>query len=175
MQAFYQHKNLALAVTLATCGVPFPVDDGGRPVPFIHFYDGATLKKILGPDGAPLYAGWNVQDAARDAWQRGYRGTVVYQSQRCEMLERILKAYDKHSDLIARSEASGLPIQTTLDIDPETAARLCCQFTKNRNTFQEGWRTVVPYVEISSTSRRTTEGGHTAIVGKRTLARLSNV
>lgn len=168
----YQHRNLALAVTLATCGVPFPKDREGNDVPFIHFYDVVTLRKMKDEQGRPRYKGWEPMAAAQDAWRNGLRGTVVYQSLHCELLEKILRAYDKHSQMLIAADEGGAPAICNLQIQPEEAARLCCQFTKNRNVFQEGWQKVVPYLEIAGPLRREPDGDRTVFVGSFKLTRL---
>lgn len=157
MQKFWQTQNTALAVTLATCGVPFAKDETGNDVPVLNIYDGATLKRLG-------YSGWQLEDAARDAFRTGKRGLVVYQFETCLLLDRILKAYDTYSEGIRKSETDGVPMDS-VDVSPEDVARICCQFTKNRNVFVEGWRQVRPIVIEHGATRSYEENGRRVTEG----------
>jgi len=170
----YQTKNRAVAITLATCGVPFVKDRlSGRDLAFVHIYDAAILRQIKDGQGEPRYKGWPAEKAAIDAFRRGIPGLMVYSFQRTPLCERVLKAYDRHSKAIAAADAGGLPAPLTLNIEPEDAAVLCAQFTKNRNIFNHGWKAVRPYLHLPGASDTRTESGKTVIVGSFRLVPLA--
>lgn len=162
----YQTQNRALAITLATCGVPFAQDpEHGGDVPFIHLYDVAVLRRMKDEKGQPRFKGEPLEVAARKAFQAGIPGLIVYNFQRTELCDRVLKAYDAHSLRLQQIDQGAPLAALTLKIEPEDAAALCCQFTKNRNIFARDWKKLRPYLHLPGASEQRTEGGKTIIIG----------
>lgn len=152
----FQTQNTALAVTLATLGIPFATSDSGQPAPFLNIYDPGILKRLG-------YTGWNLEDAARDAHAKGRPGIVHYQFQRTPLLEQIIAAYNKRHEQIGAADHGLSPAPEEIDIDPEIAARLACQLLKNRSDMISGWKSAVPMLVIpggtSSEADPTRPGG----------------
>lgn len=167
MIPLFQTQNAALATTLATCGVPFYKDSAGTPCPFLNIYDAETLRR-LGYKGIPL------EEAARQAWRSGKKGILVYSFERTELCDRLIRSYDKQSASIAADDAnSPIPTETPLDIEPEIAARLCCQYVKNRNWFTTFWRGSTPFLSLEGDKHTTTENGKSITVGSFKLISLN--
>lgn len=175
MKIVFQTTNRAVAITLATCGVPFAKDEvSGADIPFVHIYDIAVIRAMKAPDGAPRFKGLPLEEAARRAFRAGLPGLLVYNFLRDELCERILKAYNAHSQALAGADAGGVPANLTLStVEPEDAAILCAQFTKNRNIFTHGWKAVRPFLHLPGTSDQRTEAGKTVIVGSFRLVPLA--
>lgn len=147
MKPIFQTQNTALAVTLATCGVPFPTDERGHPVPFVHFYDAPTLRRLG-------YQGWAPLDAARDAARTGKRGNVVYNFERTDRLDDVIRIWDKHSLSIKEADSAGRAAILTIPVDPQMVALICCQCLKNRSMMLEGWKTASPYYVVHGPTRQ---------------------
>lgn len=157
----FQTQNTALAVTLATLGVPFATSASGQPAPFLNIYDPGILKRLG-------YTGWNLEDAARDAHKHGRPGIVHYQFQRTPLLEKITAAYNKRHDQISSADFGAAAPPEEIDIDPELAARLACQLLKNRSDMIAGWKSAVPMLVIpgnTSTGSDPTRPGGKVVTG----------
>jgi hypothetical protein len=162
----YQTQNRALAVTLATCGVPFARDpERDCDVPFVHLYSVDILRRMRGADGQPLFKGLPLEDAARQAFHSGRPCFIVYNFRRTELCDRVLRAYDAHSRGLTGEQSPGLPPMIPLEIEPEQAAILCAQFTHNRNIFTTGWKTAQPYLHYAGSSTEEKDGTKTVIIG----------
>jgi hypothetical protein len=135
----FQTQNTALAVTLATLGVPFAQTENGHPAPFLNIYDPACLRKLG-------YTGWNLQEAAADAHAKGRPGNVHYQFQRTPTLETVVSAYNARHYQIVAADFSTPPEE--IDIPPALAAKFACQLLKNRGDLIAGWKTAVPMLAI---------------------------
>jgi hypothetical protein len=88
MLPYFQTDNTALALALAICGVPAPVDDAGNPVPQLMFYDKDTLRR-WGYKDMPM------DEAAMRAIKARRAGKRVFQFQRTPELNRITEAFNK--------------------------------------------------------------------------------
>lgn len=154
---FWQTQNRALAITLATCGVPFAVDETGQPVPFVHIYDAASLRQY-----GSTYKGLPLKEAARRAFHAGHPGVIVYCFQRTPLLDRVCKAYDTAAASITGSQAAPLHLP---HLQPEDVAAICAQFTKNRNAFTEGWKTARPYIRLEGETREERTAHGTTFIG----------
>jgi len=163
----YQTQDTALALTLSTCGVPFFKDSEGRECPFVHIYTAAILRK-LGYKGIPF------EDAARTARERGQNGIIVYNFERTELCERIITAYFKFSQAIAKADELKRPLETSINIDPIEAAKFGCQLLKNRRRFTplELCKGAVPYICIDGDSKTEQEDGKTVTIGSFKLLQL---
>jgi hypothetical protein len=153
----FQTQNTALAVTLATCGVPFATDPNGNAIPFLNIYDAARLE-LLG------YKGWSLREAAHDAWKKGKPGKIIYNFQRTEELEKVIKGFDKRSAILAHPEFKDT--DTTLPhLSPEEYGALCCQLLHNRKMLLEGWKTAMPHISIMGATHSQSENGREVTVG----------
>jgi len=165
-QQIYQTADTPLAVTLATCGVPFDADPRtGQPMPFLHYYSAEILAK-LGYKGSGL----TIEEAARDALNRGRSGQIVYCFQRVAPIEDVLKAYQRHAAAIAAANQTagghGSQVLARMPaVPPDLAAQICCQFAANRSAMLTGWKTAVPWIHYPGEMREESEGGVTYRVG----------
>lgn len=145
MEQGYQTQNLALATTLATCGVPFYEADG-KLCPVLNIYSPEIIRAMRDQHGLPRYKGWQLEKAVRHAWENGREGRVVFCFQRTPELEQIVSAYNAQRAAIEKEEPSTEP----LNIDPAEAARLACQFSHNRKFLRDAWKHPVPLIFITS-------------------------
>lgn len=150
MKPIYQTQNTALAIALTTCGAEIPTDEAGNPAPCVHLYDREILARLG-------YRGQRIDEAARDAFESGKRGIVVYQFVRNDLLQRIIKAYDAQSRVIREAQSgkrSPLEPSGSMNVSPEDAARLICQALHNRKGAIEAWRSVPATVAIHGAQRK---------------------
>ena len=156
----YQTQDTALALTLETCGVPFFKDESGEPRPFVHIYTPQILRKLG-------YRGMRIEEAARQAVEKGQNGIVVYNFERTELCEQIIQAYHKHSEAIAVAEAANRPLETRIEINPIDAARFACQLLRNRrnHTPAKLCQAIAPYICMMGEMKTETEGDKTVTVG----------
>lgn len=166
MSQLFQTQDTPLAITLLTCGVPVPLHPVQQlPMPFINVYDPKILRD-LGYGGGK----WTIEDAVRDAWKNNRPGTIFYNFERNERLERIVAAWNKQKIAI-RQQASlsgtgGQPIGEC-QLDEVEAAKFACQLFHNRKQTIEDWRLVSPFILIpgETSSEQETDGeGRTVIV-----------
>ena len=172
MTPLFQTQNTALAVTLATCGVPFDQHPRtGQPMPFLNYYSREILLGL-----GYKNSGLSLDDAARDAWQKGRCGLLVYVLQKVDPFEAVVKAFDEHSSMIARADEAagraGMQPLSALRVAPEIAAQICCQFAKNRKVMTEGWRTAIPWILLPGDVTTTRESGVEYRVGSMKLYQL---
>jgi hypothetical protein len=118
MLPYFQTDNTALALALAICGVPAPLDEAGNPIPQLMFYDRAILRR-WGHEGMAMDA------AALRAIQTRQAGKRVFQFQRTPDLERIVTAFKKAED----AERQGEPVEAG-SLEVEDVARVV--FMTNR-------------------------------------------
>jgi len=153
----FQTQNTALAVTLATCGVPFAEDEHGHAAPFLNIYDAEILRRHG-------YGGQPIEQAALDAHRRGIAGKITYNFQRTPALEKVIKGFDSHMLAIRSPELAQLP-PPVLAIDEEVAGRLCAQLMFNRKAIIDGWKTAIPMVAIYGAMQKDTSGDRTEVRG----------
>lgn len=172
MTQIFQTTDTPLACTLATCGVPFDSDPAtGQPMPFVHYYSREILLR-LGYEKSGL----TLDEAARDAWQKGRAGLLVYSFQRVDPFEVVIKAYSRQETAMQQADqtAGGIGSQgrPVLEVPADLAAQICCQFAKNRKVLLHGWKTAVPWIHLPGEVRTEFEGGKEYRVGSMQLYRL---
>lgn len=161
---FYQIQDAAIVAMLVTLGCKFVRNDRGDVLPCMNVYDAENLAK-LGYSGGT----WALEDAARDAFQKGKRGRITYTLERDALLEELIGHWNKMSEMIERADhaAAGHGSQSDRidDIDPAQAARLLCQYSKNRKVIANAWKSVEPLVCVRGSSKRRKEGDKVIITG----------
>lgn len=115
---YFQTNNTALAIALATCGVPAPKNEKGQPVPQIMLYDLATLKRLG-------YHGLTADEAAARAMRDHRPGVRVFQFERTPTLERVVKAFNQAHAWMEDGQNIHLE-----EINPEHVA--CIVYATNR-------------------------------------------
>jgi len=163
MDGHFQTQNAALALTLATCGVPRPRNEKGELLPCENRYDASTLR-ALG------YGGWELEAAVEHAWKKGIRGVVTYNFEKSDFQAQIVAAWDKKSEAIKKQDTSSKAYEVKaeeIDLPPFVIAQICCQLLKNRLRFLEEWREVRPLLVFSGPTRKEfdAESGKWTIVG----------
>lgn len=160
MSQHYQTRNTALALALHTAGVPWAQAGEDSLPPILNIYD-AQLLRDRG------YKGLALEAAAQHAVEHGVSGHVVYQFQRCTLLEQVIKGFDAQNKVIR--EAQDGPTPTTMMITPEELGAIAAQLLHNRKALLESWRTAPAFLALSGpvrTSKETTEKGEaTFLVG----------
>jgi hypothetical protein len=135
----YQTSHTPLAVLLSTLGVPFAEDENGNARPFLLVYDPPTLRKHG-------YKGWDIFEAATDAFAKGKPGIITYQFQRTATLEKLIEGYNKRLKSMSAADRGDGPAHQELDIDPVQAAMFAAQLFRNRSHLINGWKTAQPMV-----------------------------
>lgn len=157
MSQTYQTQNTALALALHTAGVPWATAADGAPLPpILNIYDA----QILRDRGL---VGFTLEEAAKRAVERGIPGRIFYQFQRTQQCERIIKGYEAQRKLI-EGAADGETATATL-ITPEEFGALAAQILHNRKALVQSWTTAPAFISISGSSKVTTEGAATYVVG----------
>ena len=85
----YNTTNAILAYCLHMAGVPWSNPE--KPIKVLYSAD--ILNKFTNGSGEPIYKGWELEDAVRDAQQKGRRGHIEYVFARTPRLEVLLKAF----------------------------------------------------------------------------------
>lgn len=133
-----------LATVLASAGVPFAEENGNR-IPAICQYHAQNLAR-LGYKGHPLW------DAAQDAWKRKKAGNIVYQFERCELLETIINAFDKTKLAMAKQaeQAHGpnTPGETFEKLTAIDIGRIGGMLAANRDWMMNAWTFTPPILCI---------------------------
>lgn len=149
----WQTNNLALAVTLFTCGVPF-FAVGDRKLVLFNLYTVELLSAMLDTRGRKLWDGMTIDEAANAAWKSGRKGNVQYCFDRTPALEGIVKAYNQQSADSKR--AMEQPFGTDLGVPAgvispteQDVARIASQLFANRKWLADQWRKTVPFVAVS--------------------------
>ena len=170
--SLYQTQNTALAVTLATFGVPYWRDARGMEVRYLNLYDADLLKKMG-------YAGRDIFEAATDAHLRGRNGIIVYNFERNGTLEKIIKGFESRGEKLAALSAVAATdvavdpiLPRPLDISPEAAGELCCQWAANRRRMISEWPKAPAYVSISGSAKTENAGDKIITVGSFKLVSL---
>lgn len=148
MQSFYQTQNTMLATALASAGVPF-AEENGKRIPSLCQYHAQNLAK-LGYKGKPLW------EAAHDAWKRKLPGTIVYQFERCELLDRVISAYDKMKAKLSKEAIGHDQGMTWAELQPEDFGRIAAFIAANRSWLMDAWWKQPPILCIYGDA--TTEG-----------------
>jgi hypothetical protein len=165
----YQTQNFALAVTLATCGVPFYTEDGGNPV--LNIYKPDTLRNKYGT----RYRGMELEAAVRKAVEDGNPGEVTYCFQRTADLDRIIKAYNEQMQAIEGADPTKAtsPNGELASMEPDEAARFGAQWSHNRKKLAQAWKGAQPMIAVPGNSRTETQGSKTVTVGSMKLMSLN--
>lgn len=161
----FDTNDAILAYCLHLSGVPYY--DDTHPIKVI--YSAEILDKFRNGADQPIYKGWALEDAVKDAHKRGLRGHVQYFFQRSPRLSKLLKAYRDQCYEIERPDSqeylhevvaklvaqlSGANPGVTTRIDPDVATmRLACVLLKMRVAFMELWKHQVPLVQIPNEGR----------------------
>ena len=134
----YDTTNDALAIVLHILGVHWFKTEYGQACGVLNDYTPGKLREI---DAARARAGepplnlasLSHEEAVRKAFRAAARGNVTYRFERSELQERIVNAFHGHS---ARIEDSGAEAsERHLNVSPEDAAAICCQYVKTRKMF----------------------------------------
>jgi hypothetical protein len=162
----YQTQNFALALTLATCGVPFFTDEG-QSHPILNVYSAEILRTKYGN----RYKGLDLEKAAGAAHNDGNQGQVTYCFERTETLERILNAYGSQAAQYQGDATDGPTIEAGefVDMEPEDAARICCQLIHNRKKLINAWKGCTPIIAIPGGSKTEKHGEKSVTVGSMKL------
>ena len=118
------------------------------------YYSPDILNKFVNAAGEPIYKGWELEDAVKDAYKKGRRGHVEYMFQRHPRLPILLKAFVDQSDYLKNAEGTADSVITALvqqaaTIEPDVlAVRMACVFLKMRAEFMEIWKVQIPIILI---------------------------
>jgi len=166
-QTPFNTQNAILAYCLHMAGVPWHNPD--RPIRVL--YSAEILNKFTNGSGEPIYKGWELEAAVRDAHKKGLRGHNEYVFERVPRLPVLLRAFSDQVDEIENGEgfaheqvnkATALIGTAGWDV---TMMRLACIFLKMRLPFMDKWRDMIPDIIIKNEGRvrRTTnpDGGRT--------------
>lgn len=156
----FQTQNTALAVTLATCGIPIPKLESGKYCPFLNVYNAEILAKLG-------YRGLDIETAVRTAHKEGKPGDIFYNFVRCPDQSRVCKAFGKQESLMREAERHGDgPTSTgtcTLNIDE--AARFAAQLLTNRKKLASQWLLATPFILLEGeVTFEPSDDGETATV-----------
>lgn len=151
----YQTQNFALALTLATCGVPFTTKDGLSPI--LNVYSAELLRNKYGT----RYRGLTLDEAAQRAYDDGNAGAVTYCFESTPQLAAILSAYNRQLEAIEKDS----PTVELAAMEPEEAAALCAQLIHNRKKLLTAWKQAKPLISVRGQSRTETQGHKTVTVG----------
>lgn len=164
----YQTQNLALAVTLATCGVPFYEADG-QHCPVLNIYSAETIRAMKDRHGLAVYKGWTLEKAAEHAWKNGREGRVVFCFKWTPDLSEIVKAYNAQHAALDAPESPGEP----LDVAPAIAAKLACQLLHNRKMLRDAWKRPTPLIAVSGNTQTEDRNGAKVTTGSVKLMSLN--
>lgn len=160
-------NNLALAVTLFTCGVPF-YSVGDKKLVLYNLYTVELLSAMLDSRGRKLWEGMTIDQAANAAWKSGRKGIVKYCFDRTPALEPIVKAYNQQSADSKR--AMEQPFGTDLGVPAgvispteQDVARIASQLFANRKWLSNEWRKATPFVAVSGRHKLGKESDGTTI------------
>jgi len=144
MQQFFQTQNTMLATALASAGVPFAEENGHR-IPSVCLYHAENLAKLG-------YKGKTLWDAAHDAWKRKRPGVIVYQFERCALLDRVIGAFDKMKKTLAeqatRTLGPDVPSETWPGLEPEDFGRIAAFIASNRSSLMDAWWKYPPLLAV---------------------------
>jgi hypothetical protein len=156
----FKTGNAILAYCLHLAGVPWHDPDN----PIMVIYSGEILKKFTNGEGKPIYSGWELREAVRDAHDKGRRGHITYLFKKVPRLGLLHKAYVKQVKEL--EEGTGYVhelvqnVSQGLDADWDvTMVRLACIFLKMRVPFMEKWQDMIPWVIIPNEGRTTHSRG----------------
>lgn len=144
MQSLYQTQNTMLATVLASAGVQFAEENGHR-IPALCQYHAQNLARLG-------YKGHLLWDAAQDAWKRKKAGTIVYQFERCELLDTIITAFDKMKLTMAKQAAQengpNTPGETFEKLTPVDIGKIGGMLAANRDWMMNSWTLTPPILCI---------------------------
>jgi hypothetical protein len=141
-------------------GVPW--HDPDRPIRVLYSAD--ILNKFTNGSGDPIYKGWSLEDAVRDAHKKGLRGHIEYVFERVPRLDILLAVFKRQVSELESAEgfAHEIVLKVTQSIGTAgwdvTMVRLACVFLKMRLPFMEKWQDMIPNVLIKNEGR-VTRGG----------------
>lgn len=152
----YQTGNVAIATMLRTLGVGWWKNDNDVEIPCFCQYDLEMLNKLARTE-LPQLKNMDIVEAAKLAHSKGKKGNVKYNFERSELLNTLINSWNKHEAWMDKQQkmANGAN-ETTLDfpdIDPGSAARLMCQWTKNRVMISNLWKHITPDVVVWGKSK----------------------
>lgn len=156
----FKTGNAILAYCLHLAGVPW--HDVNNPIMVI--YSPEILNKFTNGEGKPIYKGWELREAIKDAHDKGRRGHITYLFKKVPRLSLLLKAYSRQvKDL---TEKTGYLHELVQDVSQDSEpdimlVRLACIFLKMRVPFMEKWQDMIPWVIIPNQGRTTRSRGMT--------------
>lgn len=151
----FSTQNAILAYCLHMAGVPWYETD--RPVRVLYSAD--ILNKFTNGEGQPIYKGWELEDAVKDAHQKGLRGHIEYVFVRTPRLDALLAAYGRQVEELEKGEgfAHDLVMKVSQSVGTigwdVTMVRLACIFLKMRLPFMDKWQEMIPSVLIKNEGR----------------------
>jgi hypothetical protein len=152
----YQTGNVVIATMLRTLGVGWWKNDDGLEIPCMCQYDLDMLNKLARKE-LPELEGMDIVEGAIYAHKKGKKGHVKYNFERTELLRTLINAWNKHEKwMSAQAEGNGSSMPTMMDfpdMEPATAARFFCQFSKNRSMVADLWKGATPDVVVFGPSK----------------------
>ncbi len=156
----FNTQNAILAYCLHMAGVPW--DDPDRPIRVLYSAD--ILNKFTNGSGQPIYKGWELETAVKDAHNKGFRGHIEYVFKRVPRLDILLRTYSNQVKEL--EDGTGYAHELVLKVSQQLGAagwdvtmmRLACIFLKMRLPFMEKWQDMIPDILIKNQGRVTRAG-----------------
>jgi len=158
----YQTQNSAIATMLHTLGVPWIVDNKGNERRVVNIYTADKLREHG-------YRGMTMKEAARQAVKDEKHGMVVYNFQATPLQKQLCEAWGKIEQTIIHQDdevRTGSHDLAKLEIDPEAAAAILCQYAKNRKHIVRMWMLESPLLMFSDVSKASTNNGGYEMIGR---------
>jgi hypothetical protein len=144
----FHTSNAILAYCLHMAGVPW--ENNHEPAKVL--YSAEILNKFTNGQGEPIYKGWQLEDAVRDAHKKKRRGHIEYVFKNTPRLGVLLKAYVDQAKYLEQAEGAAHELVLSIakeKIDTDVATlRIACVLMKMRAEFMEIWEHQVPIVMI---------------------------
>lgn len=157
----FKTGNAILAYCLHMAGVPW--HDYDNPIKVI--YSPEILNKFTNGSGNPIYKGWELEDAVKDAHAKGLRGHITYIFQKTPRLDMLLRAYSVQVKELEEGEGKAHELILKVSKGLSTAGwdvtmvKMACIFLKMRIPFMEKWQDMIPWVMIPNEGRTTQRRG----------------
>jgi hypothetical protein len=157
----FKTGNAILAYCLHMAGVPW--HDYDNPIKVI--YSAEILNGFTNGSGEPIYKGWELKAAVKDAHEKGLRGHITYIFRKTPRLDMLLRAYSNQVDQLESAEGAAHELVQKVsqglgssgwDI---TMVRLACIFLKMRVPFMEKWQDMIPWIMIPNQGQTTRRRG----------------
>ncbi len=147
----YSTGNVAIATMLLTLGCKWWKNHNDQEIPCTVQYDLPMLNKLASRE-LPELRDMDIVDGTKLAHRKEKKGNVRYQFEWSELLQKLINSWNKHEKWIANANGSSEVMEFS-EIEPEDAARLFCQWSKNRTLVANLWKGAVPDVVVYGDSK----------------------